>query len=552
MKKKENIFIGVLLLIMVIAVVGASYAAFNYSKEGTKLNSITTGSITMSYTEDTNGLSLSGALPTTDKTGMVRLTPGEYFDFTVSSKIVGDVNINYEISAKKEDGNTIEGKYIKLYLTKIKEDGKEEGVMAPSTYNEKTSSNEYTGRPANEMSLYTSSMNSSETNKYRLRMYVDESYNPQGDGGGLTFSVRINVYGKAGDKYVPETTEKILEDNTLQEEKTKMFNYASNGNYTNSDYEELNNPEYITNGLYSMEDEDGISYYYRGAVTNNNVRFGEYQEDYYVYKGVSEKYYQSKSSCEEAGNSSCTQVKLASAGDKMYWKIVRVNGDGSLRLIYNGTSATPSNSDLANSYAVGKTEYNLEANDPKYAGYTYDNGTDSIIKKEVDTWYKNTLGKTNYDNKVIGGRFCSDSSGYKLDETSGYNVFAGYDRLGQAFSNFAKNNAPTLKCPATTESYGGSYRLKAGLIAADELALAGESVGVIGNSYLNPGNSKMYYWTMSPVGFNDGLAAVGYEYLSLGGDYVYNGNAVRPVISVTTDNGFTSGDGTTSSPYVIS
>ena len=73
MKKKENIFIGVLLLIMVIAVVGVSYAAFNYSKEGTKLNSITTGSITMSYTEDTNGLSLSGALPTTDKTGMVKL-----------------------------------------------------------------------------------------------------------------------------------------------------------------------------------------------------------------------------------------------------------------------------------------------------------------------------------------------------------------------------------------------------------------------------------------------------------------------------------------------
>ncbi len=556
MKKKENIFIGVLLLIMVIAVVGASYAAFNYSKEGTKLNSITTGSITMSYTEDTNGLSLSGALPTTDKTGMVRLTPGEYFDFTVSSKIVGDVNINYEISAKKEDGNTIDGKYIKLYLTKIKEDGKEEGVMAPSTYSEKTSSNEYTGRPANEMSLYTSSMNSGETNKYRLRMYVDESYNPQGDGGGLTFSVRINVYGKAGDKYVPETTEKILEDNTLQEEKTKMFNYASNGNYIASFTEEGpqygNEPNQVTNGLYSMEDEDGISYYYRGTVTNNNVRFGEYQEDYYVYKGVSEKYYQSKSSCEEAGNSSCTQVKLASAGDKMYWKIVRVNGDGSLRLIYNGTSATPSNSDLANSYAVGKMGYNLVYNDPKYAGYTYDNGTDSIIKKEVDTWYKNTLGKTNYDNKVIGGRFCSDSSGYKLDETLGSNVFASYDRLGQAYSNFAKNNAPTLKCPTTTESYGGSYRLKAGLITADELALAGESVGVIGNSYLNPGNSKMYYWTMSPVGFNDGLAAVGYEYLSLGGDYVYNGNAVRPVISVTTDNGFTSGDGTTSSPYVIS
>ena len=48
------------------------------------------------------------------------------------------------------------------------------------------------------MSLYTSSMNSSESNNYRLRMWVDEDYNPGGDGGGLTFSVKINVYGKDG------------------------------------------------------------------------------------------------------------------------------------------------------------------------------------------------------------------------------------------------------------------------------------------------------------------------------------------------------------------
>ncbi len=44
--------------------------------------------------------------------------------------------------------------------------------MAPEVYNEESTSNDYTGRPANEMSLYTSSMSSSESNKYRLRMYV--------------------------------------------------------------------------------------------------------------------------------------------------------------------------------------------------------------------------------------------------------------------------------------------------------------------------------------------------------------------------------------------
>ena len=563
-KRKEIIIIGVLLLLMIVIILGTSYAAFQYGKTGSKVNSITTGSITMTYTETDNTISLSGALPTTDKTGTVRLNPGEYFDFSVSSEIVGDVNINYEISAKKEDGNTINGEYIKLYLTKVNSDGTEEALMVPETYNEETSANNYTGRPSNEMSLYTSSMNSSENNNYRLRMYVDESYNPQGDGGGLTFTVKINVYGKAGDKYVPETTRTILADNELQEEKENMFNYASNGTQydpsnANGNGATTPNPEYVTNGLYSTEDEDGISYYFRGNVNNNNVQFGEYASDYYVYN-YGRRYFQSLASCQEY-NSSCSEsnrVKLASQGDKMYWKIVRINGDGSLRLIYNGTSTNPDNSDLSHSYAVGFTSYNLEGNDPKYAGYTYDNGTDSFIKKEVDTWYKNALGNTSYDSKVVGGRFCSDSSGYKPASDYGladtdYNVFASYDRLAQDLSGFAKPNSPSLKCPSTTESYGGSYRLKAGLITADELSLAGEYFGLENDSYLNPGSSNMGYWSMTPAYLRNGSAGVWEEDEFLFSTYAGSiRTGLRPVINLLTDNGFTSGDGTASNPYIIS
>ena len=566
-KRKEVIIIGVLLLLMIVIIAGTSWAAFNYSRAGTKLNSITTGSITMTYTETDNVISISGALPTTDKTGTVRLNPGEYFDFNVSSKITGNVNINYEISAKKEDGNTIGGEYIKLYLTKLNDDGSEEALMVPETYNEETTSNDYTGRPSNEMSLYTSSMNSSESNNYRLRMYVDESYNPQGDGGGLTFTVKINVYGKAGEKYVPETTRTILSNNELQEETTNMFNYASNGMYISGI---SSGPEYSTDeskkttGLYSMEDEDGVSYYFRGNVTNNNVQFGEYTEDYYVYEYDMDStalYFQSLESCQEY-NSSCSEsnrVKLASAGDKMYWKIVRVNGDGSLRLIYNGTnpnSISSNPSSLGETYAAGYVPYNLNNDDPKYTGYTYDNGTDSFIKKEVDTWYKNALGSTVYDSKVTGGRFCSDSSGYREETMTGLNVFAIFDRLlASAYGNLAgldmpEANNPTLICPATTESYGGSYRLKAGLITADELVLAGESYLVVGDCYLNPGkNSRIWYWSMTPIYSDQAMNLI--ESI-----YMYNYNVdwnfyLRPVINVTTENGFTSGDGTSENPYVI-
>ena len=187
---------------MALAVIGVSYAAFNYSKLGEKVNSITTGAIMMSYEESDNVINLDKALPTKDSAGTTRLKEGEYFDFTISSTISGNVNINYEISAKDvtdSSARKIDGSNIKLYLTRLTDDGEEE-LMSPETYNEEASENSYTGRPANEMSLYTSSMNSSETNNYRLRMYVTEEYNPQGDGGGLTFAVKINVYGKDGEK----------------------------------------------------------------------------------------------------------------------------------------------------------------------------------------------------------------------------------------------------------------------------------------------------------------------------------------------------------------
>ena len=567
-KKKENIIIIIILIVMLIAIIGVSWAAFNFSQAGNVPNKITTGSITMTYTETDNTISLSNALPTTDKTGTTRLKEGEYFDFNVSSEITGEVNINYEISAKEVGEGTIDGSNIKLYLTKLNGES-EEQLMTPEVYNEETSENTYTGRPAGEMSLYSSSMNSSESNDYRLRMYVREEYNPQGDGGGLTFTVQVNVYGKAGDEYVPLTTEEILEDNEVKEETTNMFNYASNGSYiasvTDDGPQYGSEPSQVTNGLFSMEDEDGTSYYFRGAVENNNVQFGEYQSDYYVYQDNDNLYYQSIESCQASASEpeSCTQVKLANAGDKMYWKIVRVNGDGSLRLIYNGTSVTHPEfeGDIATSNSVGYTSYNLEYNDPKYTGYTYDNGTDSFIKKEVDTWYKNALGNTIYDKMVNGGRFCSDSSGLKEETDYGfpdmgeYKVFASYDRLGQSMTNYAKSNSPTLKCPTTTESYGGSYRLKAGLITADELVLAGENPGVVSNSYLNivANGTMLDYWSMSPADFGYYGATVWFEREFPNYDFVDSGiYAVRPVINVTTDDGFASGDGTASNPYVIS
>ena len=85
--------------ILVVAVVGVSFAAFSYSKTGEKVNTITTGTITMSYSETTNGINLTNALPMTDEVGKTLSEENQYFDFTVGATISGTTTINYAITA---------------------------------------------------------------------------------------------------------------------------------------------------------------------------------------------------------------------------------------------------------------------------------------------------------------------------------------------------------------------------------------------------------------------------------------------------------------------
>ena len=225
MDKKRQLLLSIgLVLILVLMIVGISYAAFKFTGLGNKPNTITTGAITMEYTESTNTISMTGALPTTDATGKVRLTEGEYFDFTIKSNIQGNANINWEIAAEDitASAKKMAGKNIKLYLTKLDSTGAETQVMAPKVYRASTSSNTKTGRPSGVMSLATGTMSASETTNYRLRMYVDEDYNPQGDGGGLSFSVKINAYGKI--KEAPTGS--------------KMKAYMTQDDYDNGNYPE--------------------------------------------------------------------------------------------------------------------------------------------------------------------------------------------------------------------------------------------------------------------------------------------------------------------------
>lgn len=181
--------------ILIVAVVGVSFAAFTYTGEGVRANTLSTGTITMTYTESSKGISINNAMPVSEDVGKVLSGDGEYFDFTVQSTIKGNANIGYEVVAVKDKASTIPDEYIRLYLEKGSTLGNySEAVMVPSQFIPIAVSDKL-GAPEGSMILDRGTFSSSKTNYYRLRMWIDSSYMISSTPG--VYSIKINVYGGA-------------------------------------------------------------------------------------------------------------------------------------------------------------------------------------------------------------------------------------------------------------------------------------------------------------------------------------------------------------------
>ena len=195
---KENsrtVLLSVLgVAILVIAVIGISLAAFVYSKAGTTPNTITTGTLTMTYTEGQTGIQINNAMPMTDDAGKVQSNDNEKFLFTVGATLTGTTTINYEISAIKKDGNTISDANVRLYLEKSTDGTTYSQVFAPAAFVPLTVATEL-GSPVGSMILESGSFTTTATNHYILRMWLAEDAPISSES--QTYTVTVNVYGKA-------------------------------------------------------------------------------------------------------------------------------------------------------------------------------------------------------------------------------------------------------------------------------------------------------------------------------------------------------------------
>ena len=331
---------------------------------------------------------------------------------------------------------------------------------------------------------------------------------------------------------LPTLAEAILRDNTTISERTSF----SSSNATNT-----------TGTIYKTnKTEDGSDvYYYSGDTANNWVYFGGF-----------------------------------------YWRIIRTNEDGSVRMLYSGTSHNTT------SGYIGTSTYNSSYDNPKYVGYMYGTGgslvnnrvntNDSAIKAVIDTWYENNL-LINYDKYISKTAiYCNDRSVGEGTYNTGSTTFdySGYTRL-------ARNKTPSYKCGANASNGlfestqaiedkfsasvvgGGNGLLKypIALMTADEVSFAG---GVYGTNLPSPyawyyTNSESdsitgstFWWLLSPSEWRGSKSRVFYNHGSssyTGGrldatEYLSRLYAVRPVISLSSCAKIT-GTGTALNPYKI-
>ena len=297
-----------------------------------------------------------------------------------------------------------------------------------------------------------------------------------------------------------------------------------------------------TKTLYTGTENGTTVYYFAGNATDNWVQFGGY-----------------------------------------YWRIIRTNSDGSVRLLYHGTSTT-----ATDAYISSSTAFNSTYNDPMYVGYMYGtsgsqvnnrtNTNSSTIKGVIDTWYRDNLN-TNY------GKYISTTAVYCNDRS---NPAGGYNTGKTSFNYGARTRldtykTPTYDCTDTNDKFtvdtstgNGKLTYPIALMTADEVSFAG---GLYANYNANAWyfrNAKegtlttsssstdasysstglTYWWLLSPYHWYGSYANVFVVYGSSNPGYlidnsVGNASGVRPAVSLKSCVKTSGGDGSASAPYTI-
>ena len=369
-------------------------------------------------------------------------------------------------------------------------------------------------------------LNKNESKEFDLRLWIDYDTTKE-QAAGMTYLSQVVIVTEPGK---PTLTMEILANNEVKAPITPPGTAVSTAD------EAL---------LASAEDDYGTSYYFRGAVTNNYVEFAN----------------------------KC-------------WRIVRVGGDGSVKLIlHNDNTVGAANPcDAANnstsaafarySGTTYTSKFNEKYNDNAYVGFKYGtagasdyasahaNINKSTILNNLENWYTNNL--KDYADKIADTVWCNDKT--KVTDTS-YNPWGYSNVTGLGYGTNVTYYGATQRLVSTNKIAGGTgpslkcngelskINSKVGLITADELAYAGYVYKQNNTTtYLQENATDTYWWSLSPRYFYGGYAYVWNVFGSDGifaADDVSSSFGVRPSISLISSTTISGGSGTSEDPYII-
>ena len=365
-EKNKIILVIILILISLIALVGSSYALLTKSFKSKKL-SMEVGTLKIDFAEG-NAINMTNAAPMTDSDGL-KSTP---YTFTITNG--GDINAYYTVSNEEELSNTLDTSYLRMKLTGS--DGYDSGIKTVKELGTETY------KLVDEKLLATG-----KSVTYELRMWISQ------DAGN---DIQNKIYKSK--IIVNSTSNKTLDTYCLDNGFTKlsdcmlvMNNHEQTTDIAKTNIKAKGTPDFsktatTDEGLFMAEDDEGESYYYRGTVKNNYVSFAGF-----------------------------------------IWRIIRRNGDGSIRMIYSGKKT----SDTGDAVTIGNSVFNSKYWDPTYVGYKY-NEDFSLHENNGTTGYDWFTNTTKYN---FGTGYTFDTSTKKFTLTGDIKQLTWNDNHDEIVNN---------------------------------------------------------------------------------------------------------------------
>ena len=557
------IFIGVLLVVTII--IGISYAYF-FNIEIKNNNTISGNINTKYYTFESSGNStLSLAINQSDLD--MANASNDYSSFVSGNG--GNINVSLNANGLKKVYCSYDLVYEPVSPYTKSEGATNAGLKEftlSGTSDKGNSFNEIEISGSNKVTLISGVKISTDTNILEKWSFTAKYYNLD--------VIQDNVVGKTfkGNIKVANTNcsfnEQILGGDYVLLKSTGASSVAE----AKSQIESKTKPDFSTvttandKDIFSAPDDLGTSYYFRGAVDNNWVKYGKYTKDMYNCNNGT-------ISATDTGNS-CT--KIASSGDDIYWRIIRINGDGSIRMIYSGVTPPTESTKVIKAIdtSLGNSKFNAKYDSAEYVGYMYriveQHGTSqsSVIKTYLEDWYANYTDLNKTGTKITDQIYCNDRTASTSNvsySTANYTTLTSWNSKGTLYfyganGRINKDNNPMLTCAVDSDRFtvnkingkgNSALTYPIGLITIDELEMAGNNWSESNTSYyLHTGAD---YWAGPPYVFDAGAIAYGFRVGAGGGLYagrVDSASGVRGVVSLSSESKLL-GSGTYNDVYTV-